>query len=171
MVFFDPTPFRMSKRRRGNSGRVIVARAKRPIDKRVVAVVQAVTAVQSSTTLYTATVQSTLVGWRWELNFDNNAAQNTHVAWALVHVREGDSANALTVANASTLYAPEQNVLAWGICYLTKHDLGSGELCHVVGSTKTMRKMQGGDTMQLIAVGPAATDVNLRGAVQWFSKA
>lgn len=150
---------------------MIVARAKRAIDKKIIAVVLGVTQVQSSSVLYTATVQSTLVGFRWDLAFDNEAAAGAYIAWAIVHVREGDSANALSIANGATLYAPEQNVLAWGVTALTKHDLGSGELAKYMGQTKTMRKMQGGDQIQLIAVGSAASGINLHGAVQWFSKA
>lgn len=72
----------------------------------------------------------------------------------------------MSLSDAATFYAPEQNVMAFG------HGLpqtGSNGV-KFEGSTKTMRKMRGGDLLQIVAVAEATNLLEFFGAVQFFCK-
>lgn len=141
--------------------------AKRPMEKKIVTVSHAVTSGgQVSTTLMTATYPFTLTGLRWDLS----AIEDTNgggVAWAIVVVREGASADTLSVADGAALYQPESNVVAAGVFEVPA---STTNIVRLEGSTKAMRKMQGGDTLQFLTLGSAAPTADLRGTIQFFAK-
>lgn len=153
------------KRRRGNTGAVI--RSRRPIDKQIFVVNKPLIAgnTQASTALGSALNRAvTVTGLRWSLYVHDDLKSSIH--WCIVLVREGTSVSTIATSDASTLYAPEQNVLAHGI-------LGTGSTADhgfVEGSTKSMRKMLSGDQLFFVFKTDAnAMDV-MRGIVQLFFK-
>jgi len=101
----------MSKRRRTGP----VARARRPIDKDLKITSVTVTTTVTSTTLKTTTFPCTVVGLRWTLSASSAVASVQDVWWAIVVVPDGESVNTPAISNAATFYAPEQNVLAFGM--------------------------------------------------------
>lgn len=144
---------------------------KRPIDKSLIMVSQtAVSTTQLSTNLITATFPCTITGLRWNLGFHNNSAavQNT-IYWAIVIVKDGNSANALAISDGSTFYEPEQNIIAWGSALLADTDIGGTTAHNIEGSTKSMRKLMGGDTIQLI-YRASDSNMSIKGGVQFFCK-
>ncbi len=88
------------------------------------------------------------------------------IAWAIVLVPDGDTVNTLAIADTNTLYAPEQNVLAFGVGLPQTTSNGS----RFEGSTKTMRKMKGGDVLMIVAVAEATNTLDLFGCIQFFCK-
>ena len=152
---------------------VVVRRTggRRPVDKLMVCIAAVnLVGTQLSTTLTTVTFPCTIVGLRWDLSSLTTAgtAPATY-AWAIVKVSDGNSANALAFSNGATLYQPEQNVMAFGVGMNTPEDTIGGPL-RWVGSTKTMRKMMAGDTLQFIHVGEATNAQEVLGCVQFFCK-
>ena len=160
----------MSKRRRTTQGFV---RVKRPIAKDIISIgITNAGVTQRAVVLKTTTFPCTLTGLRWSLSFlsvltTGPAAQ----FWAIVINRDGETSNTLNTASAATLYAPEQNVLAWGHFFVVDADIGQGPSSQLTeGVTKTMRKLQEGDTLDFITIGTAGTANLVRGAVQFFCK-
>lgn len=163
----------MSKRRRGNNGARVAARAPRPIDKKLVGVVQTLSsAAQVSTTLMTATFPCTVVGLRWELSaLQQHATANSFTSWAIVLVKDGQSVSNQSVANGSDFYTPEQDVLAFGTKWVAEADAGTAPVtADWSGNTKTMRKLMGGDTIQFIGLCDQVNGAIMRGVVQFFCK-
>jgi len=76
-------------------------------------------------------------------------------------------------SNLATLYAPEQNVIAWGIG-LSRTDAAGTTDINVndrwTGDSKSKRKLRIGDTLVLIVDGIATETVQTFGAVQFFCK-
>lgn len=156
----------MSKRRRGG---VSHQHVKRNVDKQIIAINQTVlAATQQNTLLWLATTQLTIVGLRWNVNFNNVAAAPNYCQWAIVLVREGNTPNALVGTDAMPVYAPEQNILVWNgrIVPKTADEMA---VTHMDGHTKTMRKLQAGDQIRFIA---ATTDDSMivKASVQFFTK-
>jgi len=146
------------------------AGAKRPIDKNLVVVNQAVTSTQQQTDLITATFPATVTGLRWSLSALGSAVSASMVSWAIVLVKDGVSASTISQSDGAQMYQPEQNVLAFGVFYLADSDAGTGPTVNSwEGSTKTMRKLMGGDKIAFIAKANANT-VPLDGVVQFFTK-
>ncbi len=163
----------MSKRARGNNGRAIIPRASRPIDKKLVYIQQTLSsAAQTSTTLLTATFPCTVVGLRWNFSAVHALATGDgYGAWAIVIVRDGVTASTMSQSNAADFYTPEQDVLAFGVFQLRDSDVGSGpSIYDISGSTKTMRKLMGGDTLQLLGISGTVNAQSIRGVVQYFCK-
>ena len=75
----------------------------------------------------------------------------------------------MAVSDGSELYTPEQDVLTYGSGCSTGVDLGDNH--RFDGSTKTMRKMMGGDQLVFIAKGEATNTFAYHGVVQFFCKA
>ena len=147
--------------------------ARRPIDKRLISILKAgVGSSQVSTTLYTTTFPGTVTGLRWSLGAVADAGTGVSVAhWAIVVVKDGLSASTMATSDGSTLYEPEQNVLAFGV--LTCRDADSvapTALQNFTGETKTMRKLMGGDKLVFITIGNAASLGSFQGVVQFFCK-
>jgi len=102
-----------------------------------------------------------------EFDIDNAAANNGAIAWAIVLVKDGNSAGTLTISDGSTLYNPEQNCIAWGVGYAVPQQ----EALRFEGQTKSMRKLMGGDRIILIRKCNVVDDIDAYGCVQFFSKA
>jgi len=66
------------------------------------------------------------------------------------------------------MYAPEQNVLTFGVAFSTT--AVGAQAVQFEGSTKTMRKMKVGDTMEFIALSESVNTWGLHGVVQYFQK-
>ncbi len=158
----------MSKRRRTQTG-FIVPRTKRPIDKNLkVVAFTGIDATQQNVTVFTATFPCTITGIRW--NFDALADAGTAsggCTWVLQVVKDGLAAQAISTSGGADLITPEVNIVAFGSA-LTTGDTGSSK--NFDGSTKTMRKMMGGDLLIFSAVGQATNTTRIFGAVQFFCK-
>lgn len=154
----------MSKRRRATTVR---RSAPRPIDKQLKGVVQLLSsAAQTVSTLITATFPCTIVGIRWDLAFRNAATAIPTYEWAIILVRDGVAAGTLALANNSDFYQPEQDVLAFGTGFAIASQMESKN----TGHTKTMRKLMGGDQIQLIGISDAVDSITMIGVVQFFCK-
>ncbi len=144
------------------------ARVQRPIDKELVVVAKATVATQVSTVLKTVTFPGTIVGLRWSMGAANDSGTlSTQLVWAIVVVQDGDAANALGLTDAGDFYTPEQNVLAFGSSVATGVDQTSVQ---IDGTTKTMRKLKQGDTLQFIALAEATNTWMIHGVIQFFFK-
>ena len=138
---------------------------KRPVDKVLVNIVKgSLDGTQAATTLLTATFPCTVTGLRWDLSFitDSGSAPGQYAACIII-VRDGITASALALGDGSTLYAPEQDVMSYFSGVNQQTDIGSG--AHYVGSTKTMRKMMGGDKLIFIAKGQATNTTTIAGTI------
>ncbi len=148
-------------------------RVQRPIDKELKVVNQLATTTVVSTTLKTTTFPGTVVGLRWSLSaLNQSAAANPYVTWGIVVVPDGEAANTPALSDGADWYAPEQNVLAFGVGYLSDSDGTTGpRAISWEGTTKTMRKLKQGDVLALISLSDtAATAIQLDGVVQFFFK-
>ena len=164
----------MSKRRRVPGG--FTRGPKRPIDKALNIVFKSsVGASQVQTILLpAATGACTITGIRWQGNVvgDGGGAGIDHVfAWALVLVRDGDTANTLDpTTDGGDLYLPEQDVLVWGIGNnqsMAGTVTGSGP-DQFIGTTKTMRKLRQGDRIVWIGIGTVTETVTMHFVIQLF---
>ncbi len=143
-------------------------RVKRPVDKAIINVTKAAVAgSQVSTTLFTTTFPCTIVGLRWTITFMQDAGTGgTFINWAIIILRDGQTADTLATSDGSTLYNPEQDVMTFGVIQIDNNT----ETKDNTGETKTMRKMQGGDKLEFIAIGVATNTVTIRGTIQFFCK-
>ncbi len=163
----------MSKR-----ARVIRApAARRPIDKTIVRdVLTTVDGTQQSVLITEATIPCTVTGLRWSLSGlpreDQNTGTNT-LHWAIVLVKEGNTANDLPADNnLGSLYEPEQNVLAWGNgSFILRQSTNDHYEQHWRDTSKTMRKLMAGDRIELLvrATG-GGLELHVATAVQMFCK-
>ncbi len=145
-------------------------RAARPIDKKLICVSHTtMDATQKETVLMTATFPCTLVGLRWSLACVQDAgASNSQYVWSIVISRDGKSPSALALGDTNEMYTPEQDVLAFGAGVQTGSDLGDAQMFN--SATKSMRKLQAGDTLQFIAKGTATNTTAIHGIIQFFCK-
>ena len=143
---------------------------KRPVDKILVNVFKTgVNATQVSTTLLTATFPCTVVGLRWDLSFLVDVGTSPgQYAVVIVILREGITASALALGDGATLYAPEQDVMAYFSGVNQQVDIGSGKYYN--GSTKIMRKLMGGDKLVFLIKGQATFTTICTGTIQFFCK-
>ncbi len=158
--------------RRGRQQRQFPARSRRPTDKELKYVLQTATNSNVTTTLKTTTFPCTIVGLRWDLQFlIAIATANPIVNWIIVVVHDGNSANTISQSNASDMYTPEKDVMAFGTVALMQNDsvLGPGTM-HIQGQTKTMRKMAQGDQLQFVTIANTASSVTVSGVIQFFCK-
>ncbi len=160
----------MSKRRRTTGG---FQRVKRPIAKDIISIgITNAGVTQRTQQLKLTTFPCTLTGLRWSLSFQSVLTSGPAAQFFCIVInREGETSNTINSASGSTLYAPEQNVLAWGHWQATDADIGQGPSVMIdIGSTKTMRKLQEGDTLDFLTIGTAGTANLVRGAIQFFCK-
>ena len=147
---------------------MIINRVQRPIDKRLVFIgLNAVNATQQATNLLVTTFPGTIVGLRWTFAADQDGGSGSAIySWAIVVIRDGNNATIMGASNGADFYTPEQDVLAFG------HGINNNNLHQQVfdGSTKTMRKMLGGDVMAFIVRGVATNTTCISGIVQFFLK-
>jgi len=143
---------------------------KRPIDKSLINVTKTLVAdVQAATVLTTATFPCTVTGLRWVGSIAADTVTGSVVYWAIILVKDGNSANTMSRSDASTLYEPEQNVLAFGNAVVRDSDAGTGQSVRSIeGTTKSMRKLMGGDQIQFICISSAGSQVTM--SVQFFCK-
>lgn len=157
-------------KRQRTSSSYIARGAKRPIDKNLIAISQSVTTAQTSTDLLTATFPATVTGLRWSMNIRGSTTAHQLVSWAIVIVKDGLSASTISQSDGAAMYQPEQNVLAFGSVATLDSDAGTGNGSYNwEGSTKSMRKLMGGDKLVLIAKANANT-ATYAGVVQFFTK-
>ncbi len=144
---------------------------KRPVDKLLIVLKKlSVDATQVTTILTTVTFPCTIVGLRWDISASTSAGTGPgEIEWAIVKVTDGDSANTMSFTDGSTLYAPEQAVMTWGVGNMPPFDKSANPI-NWRGDTKTMRKMMGGDQLIFIVRGEATNVADIRGAVQFFCK-
>ncbi len=152
------------------AGPAVKKAARRPIDKELKCILKAaVDGTQVVTTLKTTTFPCTIVGLRWSLSFAQDAGGGQgQMYWAIVVVPDGVSASTMAFSDAADFYTPEQHVLAFGTFLDNIAAVSTPKT--VDGSTKTMRKMKGGDLLQFIAVGEATNTTAINGVVQFFCK-
>lgn len=141
---------------------------KRPVDKDVVNVKKdAVAGSQVATGLITAAYPCTATGIRWDLCAAQDAGSGTcSGTWAIIHLPDSNTASTISLTDTSTVYSPEQHVLAFGRWCI----VAGSNTVHWNGSTKTMRKLKVGDKVNFIALGVATNTTALRGAIQIFCK-
>lgn len=159
----------MKRQRTTQGGRTTGFVAKRPIDKELIAINRDITTAQVETTLTSATFPCTVTGLRWSIGVINTYAGNNPLYWAIVLVKDGNAASGIATSNGSSLYQPEQNVLAFGVCELDNPADGGVSAYQFEGSTKSMRKLMGGDQLLFIA-NAGANGYSIRGAIQFFCK-
>ncbi len=141
---------------------------KRPIDKAIIAILKAGTnATQVETVLASIAFPCTLTGLRWGLTFTQDAGTATaFFYWAIVIVRDGVTVSQITTSDAATYYAPEQNCLVWGNGTI-ENNISTDDY---IGSTKTMRKLLVGDSIQFLHKGSATNTTRVDGIIQFFCK-
>jgi hypothetical protein len=147
------------------------ASGRRPIDKRLPNVEKSVIGTaQVSTTLFTAGGACTITGLRWSGAARHaNVGAFTKLKWAIVIVRDGQSASTLSTSDSANLYEPEQDVLAFGSLLGPDADAGQGPIVFdISGTSKAMRKLRDDDTIQFIMVSDTASSWALSASVQLF---
>lgn len=142
--------------------------SRRPVDKSIICVTKAaVAAAQVTTDLVTATFPCTIVGLRWSISHLQDAGTGaSHLYWAIIVLRDGQTADTVATSDGATLYNPEQEVLAWGVSNIDNNT----ETKTMTGSTKTMRKLMGGDKLVFACIGVATNTSTVRAIVQFFCK-
>lgn len=149
---------------------VRTVRARRPIDKLIINVAKSVGTTQLSTTLLTATFPCTVTGLRWQFVVAAPTTGTARLRWVIVRVKQSVVASTMASSDASSLYDPEQEVIAWGVTQVADLDAGTGPAIQIMmGDTKSMRKLMGGDTIQVLCVSTAAATA-FNGIVQFFCK-
>ncbi len=144
--------------------------AKRPVDKVMINISKTgVDATQVTTTLVTATFPCTVVGLRWDISLivDAGSAPGDY-AWAIIILRDGFTQKTISLSDGGTFYAPEQDCIVFARGINQQVDIGSGK--HYNGSTKSMRKLMGGDKLIFLAVGVATQTTRIAGVIQFFCK-
>lgn len=162
----------MSKRTRTTTT-VSSRRSKRPIDKQLVNVVATnIVAAQQAVVLYAAAAfPGTITGLRWNLSAIRSGGTASTLGaykWAIVVVPAGTIAATISMASATTMYATEQNVLAFGTGTTWNEDTETALMFE--GSTKSMRKLKAGDALHFLVFGTAVERHDLTGTVQFFYK-
>jgi len=142
---------------------------KRPIDKSLKTVSKTfASAGKQSTVLTTVTFPCTITGLRWELTATPGPV-SAYLNWAIVVVRDGNSVNDLATSDGSTFYEPEQDVLTFGTSLIFENDTNVGGVIRWEGSTKSMRKMMGGDQLVFV-VQSTQVGILTAGVIQYFCK-
>ncbi len=143
---------------------------KRPVTKSMVTIAKNTVSAQVSTALFTATFPCTAQGFRIDMEVTQDAGANPgSFGWAIVLVREGNSAKTMVITDAGAFYAPEENVVMFG------SGIGGGGADTAISTfrqlnTKTMRKMKGGDQLHFLAIGEATNTSAFQGVIQFFCK-
>ena len=147
------------------------AASRRNLDKKIVNAVQATDTGQSATVLFTSTFPCTITGIRWSIGVTGGTTSGCTIYWALIMVRDGDTISTMSTSDGADFYNPEQEVLSFGLFQLDDKDSATGGPVSMttMGSTKTMRKYMGGDTLQFITISTIA-GCSCRALVQFFCK-
>lgn len=157
----------MSKRQR--TAQPAVRRSRRPIDKKLTNVVASnVVAGQVAIDLYgAATFPGTITGLRWSLGYSASGLTGySQVRWAIVVVPQNTNASTLSIGSGTSMYDPEQMVLAFG----SWGTHGPADSWSSEGQTKSMRKLKARDKLQFIVYGTNLQPITVAGTVQFFYK-
>ena len=158
---------------RGRRRRSFMRGRKRPISKHLFVVSQpALSTTQVVVTPFTCTFPTTLVGFRWSFDVSASITQNTRIVWALIVVPDGYTANAMDMTNNGDFYTPEKQVIVFGVKRLMDADSGSTggpSTSNFEGTTKVSRRLQTGDSLQLIMVS-TASGTTFEGVLQFFAQ-
>lgn len=148
-------------------------RARRPIDKALPCVfMTGLVNTQQTQDLVTPNAPCTVMGIRWSMDAwidDSTATADAEIAWAIVILRDGRTANTMSKTGGSNLYEPEQDVLAYGR-FILRDDAAGMAAHNFEGNTKTMRKLRVGDKITFLALGTASGNSDVRGTIQVFCK-
>ena len=126
---------------------------------------------QTNTTLFTATFPCTVTGLRWDISFLSTSVVDKALFWCVPIVKDGNTPSTMGSSTGVDLYAPEQDVMTHGSGFVVADDSTAGELIYTSkGNTKTMRKLMGGDTLQICSNVTAGT-CTVFGSIQYFCKA
>ena len=157
----------MSKRARRHE--IPVATRARPLSKELVVIAKDDVSTQVTTVLHTASFPCTVTGLRWDLNTiqDGGIAASAGF-WVIAVVREGVTIDTIQVGDGNTFFEPEQNVMAFGINLVNQGASGHPDDHSSVGSTKTMRKLQTGDTLVFAFLGTTTNTQQIRGVIQFM---
>ncbi len=141
---------------------------KRPINKSLIAIQQAGNdATDTSSQLFATTFPCTITGLRWSFSCTQDGGTATaFIHWAIIVVRAGVTQDTLSITDGSSFFDPETNCLVFGSTTIDNNV----ESKQFEGSTKTMRKMQGGDALVFVAKGSATNTSRIDGVVQFFCK-
>ncbi len=150
----------------------LVRGSRRPTAKELIFVAQTATTSNVATTIKTTTFPCTIVGLRWSITFESQVSTNNSViSWIIVVVKDGNTANTISQSNGADMYTPEQNVMAFGtVTVLANDETGGNQNSMIQGTTKTMRKLQGGDLLQFITLSNVANSTLVKGTIQFFCK-
>ena len=148
------------------SKRVRITKVKRApfLLQQIDAVRHAVTTTQDLTNMFTFTEAGTVKGLRWSISIEPLASGLG--AWAIVIVRDGNTANTMAITDGVEFYTPEVDVMAAGTFSSTTgvHTLP------IEGKTKGMRRVNAGDNLQFISLGDVATLCNLLAVVRFWQE-
>lgn len=141
---------------------------RRPVDKQLVVVDKGlVDGTQVNTTLTTVTFPCTIVGLRWNISAIQDAGTgNALFAWCINVLRDGGTQKVMSLTDGSTFFAPESDCLSFGFGLIDNNTV----TVMWNGSTKTMRKMMGGDKLIFSVKGIATNTIHLSGVIQFFCK-
>lgn len=162
----------MSRKRRrveAETNQVVIRSAKRPINKGLVHISNAVDNSIGQQDLFTVTFPCTVLGIRWDMTLLNGTTQCIG-GWAIIVIRDGLSPGALALSAGADFYTPEQDVLAYGAYSTNTLASADGSTRTWVGNTKTMRKLMAGDKLSIVFQGSAAVSGTLSGVIQFFCK-
>jgi len=155
------------KRTRTNFSR----RATRPIDKEIIGINTLVNSTVGVLSLRTATFPGTVVGLRWNFTVRNvSQVADQFVRWAIVLLKEGEVQGNLSSGNGGAFYQPEQNVMAFGSVTVLSATSASDRVYIFISSTKSMRKMMGGDQIVFLFQGTNDGASDCQGQIQHFYK-
>ncbi len=164
----------MAKRRRTAAGGAFtIPRAqRRPIDKDLIGIVITnAGTVQRTTVLKTTTFPCTITGLRWSWTFASPlTGDSTQGIWVIAVVPDGEAINTISISDGATIISPEQSIVAFGSYGADNIALGGPGVMLIEGSTKTMRKLRGGDVLLFACIMSAGTAGRIRGTVQFFCK-
>lgn len=164
-----------SRKRQRTVPVVVESRVRRPIDKQLINVnITGQGTTQANVSLITATFPATITGVRWSIRIQSltGGAANSG-GWAIVRVKDGLAPNNMSFTNAATFLEPEQEVLAFGRWAVQDADIATNcgpSIDHIDGSTKSMRKLMGGDQIYFCVNGINAGITSVLGIIQFFSK-
>jgi len=163
-------------RKRARTVPVVVSTStRRPIDKQLINVLVAAQAnTQTNTILITAAYPGTITGIRWSLSFQNPIGGVANYGkWMIVRVKDGLAPSTIAFTSAASAYTPEQEVIAFGNWAVNDSDIATsnGPSVYIAeGTTKSMRKLMGGDRIYFIVNGQQAGPTVVLGTIQFFSK-
>lgn len=142
--------------------------ARRPVDKIMVVLSKdGINATQQTTQLVAVTFPCTIVGLRWDFSVFQDAGTGTSLPfWCIMVVKDGVTIPVMAVGDGGDFVTPEQNVMVFGAAAIDNNV----EAQHFSGSTKTMRKMMGGDQLIFALRANATNTVGVRGVIQFFCK-